>query len=101
MQTLAQLNALQAIYKAACKKHGVPCYGDLAKHIEAMIQEKGGKIDKISLIGPEVVAGSLKAALELAAGTPTVKNLACWNCSIGDEVCSPRMRFFRTGSILN
>jgi hypothetical protein len=48
LQALAQLNALQATYKAACRRHGVPQHKPLAAQIETAIQE-GKKIDKVHL----------------------------------------------------
>ncbi|KAF5843694.1 hypothetical protein DUNSADRAFT_10869 [Dunaliella salina] len=85
LQSLAQLGAVYNTYKAACRRHGVPMYKPLSHAMEQNIQEKGGKIDKVTLIGPEIGPGSLKAALEMMAGYGSVKNLALYGCSIGDE----------------
>jgi len=41
---------------------------------------------QVTLIGPDIGPGSLRAALEMMAGYASVKNLALFGCSIGDEV---------------
>jgi hypothetical protein len=40
---------------------------------------------QVSLTGPEVGAGSVRAALELMCGYPGVRNLGCWGCSVGSD----------------
>ncbi len=44
---LAQLNAVQTTYKAACRSNGVPVHKPLATQIEDAIQE-GSSIDKVT-----------------------------------------------------
>ncbi len=46
VQALAQLNAVQTTYKAACRRHGVAQHKTIAGQIEAA-QLEGTKIDKV------------------------------------------------------
>lgn len=41
---------------------------------------------QVTLIGPDVGPGALKAALEMMAGCASIKNLGLYGCSVGDEV---------------
>ena len=50
--------------------------------------QEGGSIDKISFTGPDIGPPALQAALDMMAGYPAVKNLGCWGCSLGDQVCA-------------
>lgn len=84
LNAISLLTAFQATYKAACRKHGVT----LDKSIQAALEEKletGKAFDKVTFQGPEITSANLSAVLDAMAGYPSVKNLCCWNCNIGDQ----------------
>ncbi|KAF8073016.1 RanGAP [Scenedesmus sp. PABB004] len=84
-EAAAALGALETTYRVACRARGVPPHRPLLAQIQTA-RDGGAGLGELLLCG--VTGAALAAVCEALAAYSGASGLACWGCSIGDELAS-------------